>query len=41
MIQLGKIKVDKVPMLVRPVSDHDILISMDNLIRLGVVIDCQ
>jgi len=41
MIQLGKMKVDKVPILVTPVSDHNILISMDNLIRLGAVIDCQ
>jgi len=41
MIQLGKMKVDKVPMLVTPVSDYDILISMDNLIKLGAVIDYQ
>jgi len=41
MIQLGKMRVDKVPMLVTPVSDYDILISMDILIRLGAVIDCQ
>ena len=41
MIQLGKMKVNKVPMLVTPVSDYDILISMDDLIRLGAVIDCQ
>jgi len=41
MIQLGKMRVDKVPMLVTPVSDYDILISMDDLIRLGVVIDCH
>jgi len=34
MIQLGKMSVDKVPMLVMPVSDYDILISMDDLIRL-------
>jgi len=40
-IQPGKMKVDKVPMLVTPVSDYDILISMDDLIRLGAVIDCQ
>jgi len=40
MIQLGKMRVDKVPMLVTPVSDYDILISMDDLIRLGAVIDC-
>jgi len=41
MIQLGKMRVNKVPMLVTPVSDYDILISIDDLIRLGVVIDCQ
>ena len=41
MIQLGKMRVDKVPMLVKPVSDNQILISMDNLIKLGAVIDCQ
>jgi len=41
MIQLGKMKVDKVPMLVTPLSDYDILISMDDLIWLGAVIDCQ
>jgi len=41
MIQLCKMRVDKVPTLVTPVSDYDILISMDDLIRLGVVIDCQ
>jgi len=41
MIQLVKMKVDKVSMLVTPVSDYDILISMDDLIRLGAVIDCQ
>jgi len=28
-------------MLVTPVSDYNILISMDDLIRLGVVFDCQ
>jgi len=41
MIQLVKMKVDKVSMLVTPVSDYDILISMDDHIRLGAVIDCQ
>jgi len=41
MIQLDKMRVDKVPMLVTPVSDYDILISMDNLISLGAVINCQ
>jgi len=41
IIQLGWMRVDKVPVLVLPVSDYDILISMDNLIKLGAVIDCQ
>jgi len=41
MIQLGKMKLDKVPMLVTPVSDYDVLISMDDLMRLEAVIDCQ
>jgi len=42
MIQPGKIEVDKVPMLVTPVSDYDILTSMDDLIRLvRAIIDCQ
>jgi len=41
MIQLGKRRVDNVPMLVTPVSDYDILISMDDLIRLGAIIYCQ
>jgi len=41
MIRLGKMRVDKVPMLVTPVSDYDILISMADLIKLGALIDCQ
>jgi len=41
MIQLGTMRVDKVPMLVTPVSDYDILIRMDDLIKPGAVIDCQ
>jgi len=41
MIHLGKMRVDKMPMLVTPVSDYDILISMDDLIRVGAIIDCQ
>jgi len=36
-IQLGKMKVDMVPMLVMPVSDYETLICMDNLIRLSIV----
>jgi len=41
MIQLVKMRVDKVPRLVTPVSDYDIVISMDDLIEQGAVIDCQ
>jgi len=41
MILLGKMRVNKVPIVVMPVSDYDILIGMDDLIRLGAVIDCQ
>jgi len=41
MIQLGRMRVDKVPILVTPVSDYDILISIDDLIKLGAVIHCQ
>jgi len=41
MIQLGKMRGNKVPMLVPLVSDYDIQISMDDLISLGAVIDCK
>ena len=41
VIQLGKMRVDKVPMLVMPVSDYHIHFSMDDLLRLEAVIDCQ
>jgi len=41
IIQLAKMRVDKVPMLVTPVSHYDTLISMDDLIQLGAFIDCQ
>jgi len=41
MIQLGKMRVDKMPMLVTPVSDYDIFISMDDLGGVGAVINCQ
>ena len=41
MIHLGKMKVDKVHMLVTPRSDYDMLIGMDDLITVGAVIDCQ
>jgi len=41
MIQRGKMRVDKVPMLVTPVSDYDMLISMEDLIRVGTFLDYQ
>jgi len=41
MIRLGKMRVDKVPMVVALVSDYDILIIMEDLIRPEAVIDCQ
>jgi len=41
MIHLGKMRVEKVPMLVMPVSAYDMLISIDDLIRLEAVMDCQ
>ena len=34
-------KVRNVEMMITPVSDYDILLSMDNLTRMGAVIDCQ
>jgi len=40
-IQLGKMRVDKVPTLVTLVTDYYILISMDDLIKLEAVIHCQ
>jgi len=40
-IPRGKMRVAKVPMQVTPVFDYDIRIRMDDLIRLGAVIDCQ
>ena len=41
MIHLGKMKVKDVEMMVTPVSDYDVLLSMDDLIKLGAVIDCR
>jgi len=41
MILLGKIKIDKMPILVIQVSEYDILISMENDTRLGTVISCR
>ena len=34
-------KVKDVEMMVTPVSDYDVLLSMDDLIKLGAVIDCR
>ena len=40
-IQIGKMKLQKVEMIITPVPDYDILLSMDDLTRMGPVIDCQ
>ena len=40
-VEIGKMKVRNVEMMITPVSDYDILLSMDNLTRMGAVIDCQ
>ena len=40
-IQIGKMRLRKVEMTITPVSDYDILLSMNDLMRMGVVIDCQ
>ena len=41
MIHLGKMRINNVEMMVTPVSDYDVLLSMDDLIKLGAVIDCK
>ena len=40
-VEIGKMKVRNVEMMITPVSDYDILLSMDDLTRMGAVIDCQ
>ena len=40
-IEIGKMKVRSVEMMITLVSDYDILLSMDDLTRMGAVIDCQ
>ena len=40
-VEIGKMKVRNVEMMITPVSDYDILLSMNDLTRLGAVIDCQ
>ena len=39
--EIGKMKVRNVEMMISPVLDYDILLSMDDLTRMGPVIDCQ
>ena len=40
-IQTGKMRLKKVEMTITPVSDYDILFGMDDVTRMGAVIDCQ
>ena len=40
-VEIRKLKVRNVEMMITPVSDYDILLSMDDLTRMGAVIDCQ
>ena len=40
-IQIGKMKLQSFEMMITSVSDYDILLSMDDLTRMGAVIDCQ
>ena len=41
MIHLGKMRINNVEMMVTPVSDYDVLLSIDDLIKLGAVIDSK
>ena len=40
-VKIGKMNVRNVEVMITPVSDYDILLSMDDLTRMGPVIDCQ
>jgi len=40
-IQIGRMKIPKVDMMVTPVSDYDVLISMNDLARFGAEINCR
>ena len=40
-VEIGKMKVRNVEMMITPVLDYVILLSMDDLTRIGAVIDCQ
>jgi len=39
-IQRGRMRIPKVDMMATPVSDYDVLISMDDLARFGEEINC-
>ena len=39
-VDIGKMKVRNVKMIITPVSEYDILLRMDDLRRMGAVIDC-
>ena len=40
-MKIGKMKLQNVEMMITPVSDYDILLSMDDLTRMGPVLGCQ
>ena len=40
-VEIGKMKVRNVEMIITPAPDHDRRLSMDDLTRMGAVIDCQ
>ena len=40
-IEIGKMNISKVKMMITPVSDYDILLSMDDPTRMRAVINCQ
>ena len=40
-VEIGKMKVRNVEMMITPVLDYDILLSMDDLTRMGAVINSQ
>ena len=40
-VEIRKMKVRNVEMMITPVSDYDIFLIMDDLTRMGAVIDCQ
>ena len=40
-VEIAKMKVRNVEMMITPVSDYNILLSMDDLTRMGAVSNCQ